>query len=59
VQALSTVVSQSYALAATIGRLTAGDLGLAVDTYDMRAYYNAVRNRWFGFGDYSGVAERR
>jgi outer membrane protein len=59
VQALSTVVSQSYALAATIGRLTAGDLGLAVDTYDMRAYYNAVRNRWFGLGDYSGVAERR
>ncbi|WP_090567071.1 TolC family outer membrane protein [Belnapia rosea] len=59
VQALSTVVSQSYALAATIGRLTAGDLGLAVDPYDMRAYYNEVRNRWAGLGDYSGVAERR
>ncbi|WP_052214787.1 TolC family outer membrane protein [Belnapia sp. F-4-1] len=59
VQALSTVVQQSYALAATIGRLTASDLGLAVDPYDMRAYYNEVRNRWIGFGDYSGVAERR
>ena len=59
VQSLSTVVQQSYALAATIGRLTASDLGLAVDTYDMRAYYNEVRNRWVGFGDYSGVAERR
>jgi outer membrane protein len=59
VQALSTVVQQSYALAATIGRLTAGDLGLAVEPYDMRAYYNEVRNRWVGFGDYSGVAERR
>ncbi|MBL6457925.1 TolC family outer membrane protein [Belnapia sp. T6] len=59
VQALSTVVSQSYALAATIGRLTASDLGLAVELYDMRAYYNEVRNRWAGLGDYSGVAERR
>ncbi len=59
VQALSTVVQQSYALAATIGRLTASDLGLAVDTYDMRAYYNEMRNRWVGYGDYSGVAERR
>ena len=59
VQALSTVVSQSYALAATIGRLTASDLGLAVEAYDMRAYYNEVRNRWVGLGDYSGVAERR
>jgi outer membrane protein len=59
VQALSTVVQQSYALAATIGRLTASDLGLAVEPYDMRAYYNEVRNRWIGLGDYSGVAERR
>ena len=59
VQALATVVSQSYTLAGTIGRLTAQDLGLDVDPYDMRAYYNAVRNRWFGLGDYSGVAEKR
>ncbi|CAA9227867.1 MAG: Type I secretion outer membrane protein, TolC family [uncultured Craurococcus sp.] len=59
VQSLSTVVQQSYALAATIGRLTATDLGLAVEPYDMRAYYNEVRNRWAGYGDYSGVAERR
>jgi outer membrane protein len=59
VQALATVVSQSYALAGTVGRLTAADLGLAVDTYDIRAYYNEVRNRWVGLGDYSGVAERR
>ncbi|MFC7474801.1 TolC family outer membrane protein [Dankookia sp. GCM10030260] len=59
VQALATVVSQSYTLAGAIGRLTAQDLGLDVDPYDMRAYYNAVRNRWFGLGDYSNVAERR
>jgi outer membrane protein len=59
VQALATVVSQSYILASAIGRLTAQDLGLAVDAYDMRAYYNAVRNRWVGLGDYSNVVERR
>lgn len=59
VQALATVVAQSYTLAGTVGRLTAQDLGLQVDPYDMRAYYNAVRNRWFGLGDYSGVAETR
>jgi outer membrane protein len=59
VQALSTVVSQSYTLASTIGRLTAADLGLAVDLYDTQAYYNAVRNRWVGLGDYSTGSERR
>ncbi|MDO9707844.1 TolC family outer membrane protein [Paracraurococcus lichenis] len=59
VQALATVVAQSYTLAGAVGRLTAQDLGLQVDLYDMRAYYNAVRNRWAGFGDYSDVAERR
>ncbi|WP_149537453.1 TolC family outer membrane protein [Siccirubricoccus phaeus] len=59
VQALATVVSQSYVLAAAIGRLTALDLGLAVEPYDAQAYYNAVRNRWLGIGDYSSVAERR
>ncbi len=58
VQALATAVLQSYSLAAALGRLTAQDLGLDVEPYDMRAYYNAVRNRWAGLGDYSDVAER-
>ena len=58
VQALATAVLQSYSLAAAVGRLTAQDLGLDVEPYDMRAYYNAVRNRWAGLGDYSDVAER-
>ena len=58
VQALATAVLQSYTLAAAVGRLTAQDLGLDVEPYDMRAYYNAVRNRWVGLGDYSDVAER-
>ena len=58
VQALATAVLQSYTLAAAVGRLTAQDLGLDVEPYDMRAYYNTVRNRWAGLGDYSDVAER-
>ena len=58
VRALTTAVLQSYSLAAALGRLTAQDLGLDVEPYDVRAYYNAVRNRWSGLGDYSDVTER-
>src|SRR3712207_7585199 len=57
VQALATAVFQSYSLAAAVGRLTAQDLGLEVEPYDMRAYYNAVRNRWTGLGDYARSEE--
>ncbi|MDB5378444.1 MAG: secretion protein, partial [Rubritepida sp.] len=59
VNALTSVITGSYALAASIGRLTAQDLGLPVEVYDMAAYYNAVRNRWVGLGDYSTVSVRR
>jgi outer membrane protein len=58
VRALATLVDQSYRLAASVGRLTAQDLGLPVEVYDMRAYYNEVRNRWFGLDDYSTQAQR-
>ncbi|WP_379540441.1 TolC family outer membrane protein [Teichococcus cervicalis] len=51
VQALSNVVTASYNLAGSVGRLTARDLALPVAQYDMEAYYRAVRNRWFGTGD--------
>ena len=27
--------------------------GLAMPLYDGSAYYNAVKNRWFGLGDYA------
>jgi len=54
VNALATVITASYALAGTVGRLTAQDLGLPVEIYDMTAYYSAVRNRWAGVGDLSG-----
>ncbi|UPY39218.1 TolC family outer membrane protein [Sediminicoccus sp. KRV36] len=59
VNALAAVVTGSYSLAGSIGRLTAQDLGLAVEIYDATAYYQAVRNRWAGMGDYSSVATRR
>ena len=51
VQNLAAVVSQSYTVAAAVGRLTARDLNLPVAYYDETAYYNAVRNKWFGTGD--------
>jgi len=57
VRALAELVNASHSLAAAVGRHTAQDLGLPVQIYDMEAYYRAVRNRWFGTGDYSGAAE--
>lgn len=56
VRSLATLINASYSLAATIGRLTAQDLNLPVQVYDPRAYYNTVRNRWAGTGDYSDTA---
>jgi len=56
VQALASNVTSSYALAAAVGRLTAKDLALPVQIYDMTSYYKAVRDRWIGLGDYAPVA---
>ena len=53
VQNLSNLVTASYTVASAIGRLTARDLNLNVPLYDDTAYYNAVRQRWFGTGDYA------
>jgi len=53
VQNLSNLVTASYSVAAAIGRLTARDLNLNVPMYDETAYYNAVRQRLFGTGDYA------
>ncbi len=53
VQNVASSVTASYNSAAAVGRLTARDLGLHVPMYDETAYYNAVRNRWFGTGDYA------
>jgi outer membrane protein len=53
VQNLSQLITASYGVAAAIGRLTARDLNLPVPLYDETAYYNAVKNKWFGLGDYA------
>ena len=53
VQNLAQVVTASYQVAAAIGRLTARDLHLPVPLYDETAYYNAVKNKWVGLGDYA------
>lgn len=53
VQNLANLVTASYAVAAAIGRLTARDLNLNVPLYDETAYYNAVRDKLWGTGDYA------
>jgi outer membrane protein len=53
VQNLANLVTASYTVASAIGRLTARDLNLPVPIYDETAYYNAVKNKWFGLGDYA------
>ncbi|MBS0644261.1 MAG: TolC family outer membrane protein [Proteobacteria bacterium] len=53
VQNLSQIVIASYQVAGAIGRLTARDLHLPVPLYDDTAYYNAVKDRWAGLGDYA------
>ena len=53
VTSLATLVNNSYAVANAIGRLTAQDLNLSVPLYDDTAYYNIVRNKWAGTGDYA------
>jgi outer membrane protein len=53
VQNVTSIVTASYGVSSAIGRLTARDLGLAVPIYDETAYYNAVRDRLWGTGDYA------
>jgi outer membrane protein len=53
VQNLAQVITASYAVASAIGRLTARDLHLPVPLYDDTAYYQAVKDRWVGLGDYA------
>lgn len=51
IQNIATMVNQSYAVAAAIGRLTAVDLKLSVPLYDETAYYRAVKTRLWGISD--------
>ena len=53
VQNLAQLIIASYQVAAAVGRLTARDLHLPVPLYDETAYYEAVKNKWVGLGDYA------
>ena len=53
VQNLAQLVTASYGVAAAIGRLTARDMHLPVPLYDETAYYQAVKDKWGGLGDYA------
>jgi len=53
VQNLAQLITASYQVAAAVGRLTAHDLHLPVPLYDETAYYNAVKDKWVGLGDYA------
>lgn len=59
VRALANVITASHNVASAVGRLTARDLNLPVQIYDMEAYYREVRNRWIGWGDYTDQALNR
>ena len=53
VSSLASLVNNSYAVAAAIGRLNARDLNLNVPLYDETEYFKAVKDRLFGTGDYA------
>jgi outer membrane protein len=53
VQNLANFVIASYQVAQGVGRLSARDLNLQVPLYDETAYYKAVKDKWFGTGDYA------
>lgn len=50
VRAQHDLVVAEFNLANQIGRMTAADLKLKVNLYDVNRYYEAVRTKWLGFG---------
>ena len=50
IRAAADTVTNSYAAAASVGRLTAADLRLPVEYYDWDVHYRDVRNRLAGLG---------
>lgn len=51
VQAQRDLTVAQYDLTAAVGGLTARDLGLNVKLFNDKAYYNEVKDRWWGLGD--------
>jgi len=50
VQAQHDLAVSEFDLAQQVGRLTAEELKLPVQVYDMRKHYDEVRYKWIGFG---------
>ena len=50
VQAQHDLAVAEFDLAQQVGRLTAEEMKLPVQVYDVRKHYNEVRNKWIGFG---------
>ncbi len=50
-QNIANLVTESYTVAAAIGRLTATDLALPINQYDDLKYYNSVEYAGFGTGE--------
>jgi outer membrane protein len=50
VQAQHDIAVAEFDLAQQVGRLTAEELNLPVQLYDPKKHYDAVRNKWVGFG---------
>lgn len=48
VRAQRDLIVASYALQAAVGRLSARNLGLAVELYDVETHYERVRDAWWG-----------
>lgn len=42
-------IVSGYALLAAIGKMNPTDLGLSVEPYDARGYYENVKNKWLGY----------
>jgi outer membrane protein len=50
VQAQHDLAVAEFDLAQQVGRLTAEEMKLPVQVYDVRKHYDEVRNKWIGFG---------
>ena len=43
-------IVSAFALMSAIGKMNPTGLGLPVSTYDPKAYYESVKNKWLGYG---------
>ena len=43
-------IVSAFALMSAVGRMTPSGLGLSVQAYDPKEYYESVKNKWLGYG---------